>query len=142
MIAYTRLQAVEPSTVARINSLLRQLSSQSPRASRGTLIAVLRNKEANVLLVLDGKKVIGMGTIIFIRTITGVHARIETVVIDQNYRSQGIGSKLVMRLIRIARQQRAKYIELTSHASRIAANRMYQKIGFQRRETNVYRLLL
>jgi ribosomal protein S18 acetylase RimI-like enzyme len=41
-----------------------------------------------------------------------------------------------------ARSRGAKDVSLTSRPSREAANRLYQRIGFERRDTNVYRFTL
>ncbi len=68
-----------------------------------------------------------------------LRARIEDVVVDQDARGQGVGTALTMAAIDQAQAQGARSIDLTSRASRIAANRLYQQLGFQLRDSNVYR---
>jgi ribosomal protein S18 acetylase RimI-like enzyme len=70
---------------------------------------------------------------------TGLRARIEDVVVDQAARGQGVGTALTMAAIDQAQVQGARSIDLTSRASRVGANRLYQQLGFQLRDSNVYR---
>ena len=73
---------------------------------------------------------------------TGVRAWIEDVVVDGDARSHGVGEALNMAAIEEARVRGAITVELTSRPSREAANRLYRRIGFEPRETNVYRYSL
>jgi ribosomal protein S18 acetylase RimI-like enzyme len=59
--------------------------------------------------------------------------------VDEAARGQGAGEALVREAIRLARKAGARTIDLTSRPSREAANRLYERIGFVERETNVYR---
>jgi ribosomal protein S18 acetylase RimI-like enzyme len=70
---------------------------------------------------------------------TGLQARIDDVVVDGAARGRGIGEALSREAIRIAREAGARNVSLTSRPAREAANRLYQRIGFQRLDTNVYR---
>jgi len=70
---------------------------------------------------------------------TGMRAWIEDVVVDENARGKGVGEALNRRAIEIAIQAGAKTIDLTSRPSREAANRLYQRLGFSVRDTNIYR---
>jgi ribosomal protein S18 acetylase RimI-like enzyme len=81
-----------------------------------------------------------MLTLVLFRIPTGVRAWIEDVVVDEQARGRGVGQKLTSVALRIAHDRGARTVELTSRPSRQAANRMYQKLGFIARETNVYRL--
>lgn len=62
---------------------------------------------------------------------SGLRARIEDVVVDQDARGQGVGTALTMAALELAQDQGARSIDLTSRTSRIAANRLYQQLGFQ-----------
>ena len=73
---------------------------------------------------------------------TGVRAWIEDVVVDEAARGQGAGQSLVVAAIEHAQKIGARTVDLTSRPSREAANRLYQRAGFQLRETNVYRVTL
>jgi ribosomal protein S18 acetylase RimI-like enzyme len=112
---------------------LRQLDEivQSP----GTTLFVARASETN-------EKIIGMLTLVVFRTPAGISAHIEDVVVDSRQRGQGVGEALTRAAIALADQKGAKKIDLTSAPWREAANRLYQRMGFVRWETNFYRLLL
>ena len=81
----------------------------------------------------------GMLTLAIFRIPTGIRAWIEDVVVDGAARGQGVGEALTREAIRIAGTHGARTVELTSRPTREAANRLYQRLGFERRETNVYR---
>jgi ribosomal protein S18 acetylase RimI-like enzyme len=78
-------------------------------------------------------------TLVIFRTPTGSRAWIEDVVVDESARGQGAGEALVTEAVRLASDSGARTVDLTSRPSRESANRLYEKIGFQARETNVYR---
>jgi ribosomal protein S18 acetylase RimI-like enzyme len=69
-----------------------------------------------------------------------VRAWIEDVVVDEAARGQGVGEALNREALRIAAENGARTVDLTSRPSREAANRLYQRIGFKQRDTNVYRI--
>jgi len=73
---------------------------------------------------------------------TGIRAWIEDVVVDESARGHGVGEALNQAAIQEARQKGAVTVDLTSRPSREAANRLYQRIGFVQRDTNVYRFSL
>ena len=85
---------------------------------------------------------VGSLTLAQFRIPTGVGVWIEDVVVDEAARGQGTGEALVREGIRIAEEAGAKAVNLTSRPDRAAANRLYQRLGFEARTTNVYRLEL
>jgi ribosomal protein S18 acetylase RimI-like enzyme len=70
---------------------------------------------------------------------TGLRARIEDVVVDSRARGRGVGEALTREALRVAAARNARSVDLTSNPSRVAANQLYQRIGFELRETNAYR---
>jgi ribosomal protein S18 acetylase RimI-like enzyme len=80
-----------------------------------------------------------MLTLAVFRIPTGVRAWIEDVAVDTEARGKGIGEALTREAVRLAAARGARTIELTSRPSREAANRLYRRLGFELRETNVYR---
>jgi len=103
-----------------------------------TLIAF----EGSVLLAArqeQGRPILGVATVSLVRAPTGVHARLEDVVVDEAARGQGVGAALTEAAIVVAREWGANYLALTSNPHREAANKLYQKLGFKHWETNVYR---
>jgi ribosomal protein S18 acetylase RimI-like enzyme len=83
-----------------------------------------------------------MLTLVIFPLPSGLRARIEDVVVDQGARGHGVGTALTMAALDLARQQGARTVDLTSRAARVAANRLYQHLGFRLRDSNVYRYQL
>ena len=119
--------------------LIPQLSKSNPPPSATDLAAIIQS-EASVLFIarVDGK-IAGALTLATFRIPTGVRAWIEDVVVDSEARGHGVGEALNMAAIAEARSRGAITVELTSRPSREAANRLYRRIGFVQRETNIYR---
>jgi ribosomal protein S18 acetylase RimI-like enzyme len=122
--------------------LVPQLSRSSPTPTPTDLESILASPVTRLLLARDGAggRIVGTLTLVIFRIPTGVRAWIEDVVVDESTRGQGVGELLTREAIRVAREAGARTIDLTSHPSREAANRLYQRLGFVLRETNVYRL--
>jgi ribosomal protein S18 acetylase RimI-like enzyme len=87
-----------------------------------------------------GGEIVGSATLVVFRIPDGVRARLESVVVDGARRGQGIGEALCREVIARARARGARKLDLTSTPAREAANRLYRRLGFQQRQTNVYRL--
>jgi ribosomal protein S18 acetylase RimI-like enzyme len=87
---------------------------------------------------LDGE-IVGSLTLAVFRIPTGLRAWIEDVVVDDAARGAGVGAALNQAAIAEAQRRGARTVDLTSRPSREAANRLYQRLGFAARETNVYR---
>ena len=141
MITIFPLKKIESETVNSINLLLPQLSSRARKVSRTHLSRVVDPKNGTIFLVRDGKKIIGMGAVIWVHIPLEFYARIEDVVVDSAYRGRGLGTTLVKKLIAHAKTKGARFIDFTSRPDR-PATVFYKKLGFEKRETNVYRLLL
>ncbi|MDZ4702276.1 MAG: GNAT family N-acetyltransferase [Rhodothermales bacterium] len=103
-------------------------------------LARMITSEATTLFVvrLDGK-IEGALALGIYRIPTGVRAWIEDVVVSPEMRGRGVGQALVERALTLAREAGAASVELTSRPEREAANRLYQRLGFELRTTNVYR---
>ncbi len=122
--------------------LVPQLSKSSPPPSARELAEMVASDASDVLVArLDGR-IVGTLTLVTFRIPTGVHAWIEDVVVDDAARGHGVGDQLNRFALDLARQKGAKTVDLTSRPSREAANRLYQRIGFLPRDTNVYRFSL
>lgn len=90
---------------------------------------------------VDGR-IVGSLTLAMFRIPTGIRAWIEDVVVDDSARGHGVGEALNRAALDFAKQHGAITVDLTSRPSRVAANRLYQRIGFVARETNIYRYTL
>ena len=133
---------VDDELVAAFARLIPQLSSSSPPPTRDELAEIVDSPDSVLFLArLDGV-VVGSLTLAFYRIPTGLKSWIEDVVVDAAAARQGIGEALNRAALDEARRRGAKDVSLTSRPSREAANRLYQRIGFDRRETNLYRYSL
>ena len=119
--------------------LIPQLSSSNPAPSRHQLHEIIES-DSTVLFVakLDGV-IVGSLTLAVFRIPTGLRAWIEDVVVDSEARGHGVGEALNKAALEEARRLGCVTVDLTSRPSREAANRLYRKLGFVARETNVYR---
>ena len=119
--------------------LIPQLSKSSPPPTMAELAEMVAAPASDVLLARLNGRIVGTLTLVTFRIPTGVRAWIEDVVVDDAARGHGVGDQLNRFALDIARYKGAKTVDLTSRPSREAANRLYQRIGFQPRDTNVYR---
>ena len=131
------VREVDDELMEAMERLIPQLSTARvpARAEAEELVA----SQASHLLVARDPHIVGMLTLVVFRTPTGVHAWIEDVVVDGVVRGRGLGEALTLAGISLARELGVSEVNLTSRPSREAANRLYQRIGFQQRNTNVYR---
>lgn len=137
------LDQPEEATLTAINRLLPQLSAHAVTLSEADLMRLIQNPTTQVFLGRDEEgEVQAMATLSLMLIPTGVKAWIEDVVVDENCRGRGYGRQLLTHLIAEARRLGATSVNLTSKPERLAANRLYRSLGFQPRQTNVYRLTL
>lgn len=134
---------VDAGVVAGLQRLLPQLSRSAPALAEDEVAEIVASP-ATVLLVARGAggAILGSLTLVLFRLPTGVRAWIEDVVVDGEARGQGVGATLSRAALERARSAGARNVDLTSRPSREAANRLYHRLGFERRDTNVYRYRL
>jgi ribosomal protein S18 acetylase RimI-like enzyme len=121
--------------------LIPQLTSTNLPPTREDLEALIGSIYSILLIAHNpgtSAHIVGAGCLTVYRVPTGIRAIIEDVIVDESARGQGIGETLVLRLLDFARDKGANSVALTSNPKRISANRLYQRIGFTRRETNAY----
>jgi ribosomal protein S18 acetylase RimI-like enzyme len=135
--------AVTDDLVAAFVRLIPQLSRSAPAPTVEELSMIVASP-ATALLVArnDDGAIVGSLTLALFRIPTGVRAWIEDVVVDESARGTGVGEELNREALRIAAEAGAVTVDLTSRPSREAANRLYKRLGFVERETNVYRYSL
>lgn len=119
--------------------LVPQLSSSNPPPTRAELKEIVESEATILFMVRDEGKLVGSLSLAVFRIPTGVRAWIEDVVVDQSARGKGIGEALTRAALDRASELGVKTVDLTSRPSREAANRLYQRVGFQARSTNLYR---
>jgi ribosomal protein S18 acetylase RimI-like enzyme len=129
--------------VTAIGRLVAQLSRSAPPPSAADLRAIVDSPGTRLLLARDEDgAVLGMLTLALYRIPTGLCAWIEDVVVDEAARSRGIGEELTRTAVRLAEEAGAKSVDLTSRPARQAAHRLYRRLGFEVRESSVYRYAL
>ncbi len=133
-------KAVTPELVAAFRLLTPQLSRSAPAPS-GQVLAEMVRSPATVLLMArdDEKGLIGSLTLVLFRIPTGLRAWIEDVVVDEGSRGRGVAEILCREALNRASAAGARTVDLTSRPTREAANRLYRRLGFVERDTNVYR---
>jgi ribosomal protein S18 acetylase RimI-like enzyme len=131
---------VDADLVAGFDRLIPQLSSSNPPPTTEQLAAIVSSPATDLIVAYDDDGVlIGSLTLASFRIPTGLRARIEDVVVDESARGQGVGEALSLAALDRARSLGARTVDLSSRPSRVAANRLYQRLGFEQRETVVYR---
>ncbi len=120
--------------------LIPQLSSSSPAPDVDQLAEIIATPGTTVFMArADDGTLIGSLTLVTFRIPTGLRAIIEDVVVDEAARGQGAAKALTKAALAKAESLGIKTVDLTSRPSREAANQLYQSLGFELRETNVYR---
>jgi ribosomal protein S18 acetylase RimI-like enzyme len=135
------LTQVTDEVVEAFKRLMPQLTA-IPAPTHEELAQVLSSKASRLFMARDphaNGRIVGTATLALYRTPTGVHAWIEDVIVDEDCRGRGIGEALSQMAMEAATALGAKSISLTSSPSRKAANRLYQRLGFVKWETNLYR---
>lgn len=136
----TEVTTVTPEVVDALAALIPQLSSSAPPPTRAEIDDIAASPATILLVARDGLgAIVGSLTLVLFRAPTGPRAWIEDVVVDTSTRGQGIGAALVRHALDRAASVGARTVDLTSRPSRVAANRLYVRLGFEQRATNVYR---
>lgn len=140
MITIHEVTEVDGQLVDAFARLIPQLSSSSPAPTADQLQSMVDSDASTILIAraADGT-IVGSMTLVMFAIPTGLRAWIEDVVVDGEARGMGVGQIINERALEIARDAGVTTVDLTSRPSREAANRLYQRMGFVARETNVYR---
>ncbi|HEX3805723.1 MAG TPA: GNAT family N-acetyltransferase [Gaiellaceae bacterium] len=132
-----RVTAVDDALVEAFALLVPQVSSR-PAPNRADLETLLADPKTIQLVARNGNEIAGALTLVVYRTPTGLTSVIEDVVVDQAARGRGLGEALVEEAKAQAVAAGATRISLTSRPEREAANRLYPRLGFEQKQTNVY----
>jgi len=132
---------ITPDVVEALERLIPQLTINSQPPTEAELKSLV-SSDSSVLLVAcvseRSNPIVGILTLVVYRVPTGVHARIEDVIVEQTMRGKGIGELLMRRALEMAKESGADGVALTSNPRREAANRLYRRLGFKPWETNIY----
>jgi len=134
------IREVTDEDVKAINHLLPQLSKSAAPLDAGAVQRMATWDGSSLLVARAAGEIIGMLTLVSFPIPTGLRAWIEDVVVDEAARGRGVGAALTHEAVRLARAAGARTIDLTSRPSRESANRLYERLGFELRDSRVYRL--
>ena len=134
------LTELKPGCLENINNLLSQLSDSVHTISEEELNTLLSSSQSHLYALEYDEKFIGMVTLCIYQCPTGWKAWIEDVVVDRNYRGKGYGKLMIEKVIEQCRNRGNVTLMLTSRPSRVVANQLYRSLGFETRETNVYKM--
>ena len=131
-IVIEELKKADETIVEDIIKLLKQLREDPKEhvASLADLVYILDSKDAHIIVVQVEGRIVGIGTLYVLQKLGKRTGVIEDVVVDEGQRGKGLGEQLVRKIIEVARENGVKSLSLTSRPERIAANKLYQKIGF------------
>jgi ribosomal protein S18 acetylase RimI-like enzyme len=127
--------------VLAFQRLIPQLNAFNPLPTKEELTKITKTSNTILFAAMNQdseNEIVGTLTLVFFRTPTELHARIEDVVVDTKSRGKGIGRALIEKALKRAAQVGAKRVDLTSNPSRKPANRLYRHLGFKRQKTNLY----
>jgi ribosomal protein S18 acetylase RimI-like enzyme len=133
--------SVDDELCAAVTALVPQLSS-SPPPTPAELERIVAEPATTLFVARDDGRIVGMLTLAVFRVPTGVRAWIEDVVVDDAARGAGVAGALVEAALGHSSRLGARTVDLTSRPNREAANRLYLRLGFEVRRTNVYRRTL
>jgi ribosomal protein S18 acetylase RimI-like enzyme len=130
---------VTDEVVEAFGRLLPQLSTSSKPLDAAALAAMAASPAVTVLLARSEGQIAGSLTLAMFPAPTGLRAWIEDVVVDESARGQGVGALLTEEALQLARAAGARTVDLTTRPSREAAGRLYERAGFQQRNSRLYR---
>ncbi len=137
-----QLKEITKEIALAFGKLIPQISANSKVPSNKELEEIVNSKNSFLFVVEEKGEIVGTLTLVTYRIPTGQKAWIEDVVVDKSMRGKGMGQFLTQYAIDFAIKKGINTIDLTSSPFRVAANKLYQKIGFEKRDTNVYRLTM
>lgn len=132
------LLTYSPQDLSDLNALMQELSATS-FCSEAQLKSALADANVHVFVIRDGGHIVATGTLCIKHTLEFTIADIESVVVSPGCRGRGYGKELMTAMMAAAGELKVHHIQLTSNPARVAANRLYQELGFVRYETNCYK---
>lgn len=133
------LLTYSPQDLLDLDALMQELSASS-FCDKELLNAALGDANVHVYVMRDGGHIVATGTLCIKHTLEFAIADIESVVVSSQCRGRGYGRELMLAMIDAAKGLKVHHIQLTSNPARVAANRLYQELGFERYETNCYKM--
>ena len=138
------IQELQNYTQTQYEDIKHLLSELSDRVnfSQADLMMVLKDSNCHLYAILDGERIVGCVTLCVFHSPTGTKASVEDVIVSSAYRGQHLGKQLMKYVLEQAKAFAPIELHLTSNPMRVAANKLYQSIGFQKKETNCYQMTI
>jgi len=135
------LSSYTPQDLVDLNALMHELSATS-FCNEELLSNAMNDANVHVFVIKDCGHIVATGTLCIKHMLEFTIADIESVVVSSKCRGRGYGKELMTAMIKAAMKMNVHHIQLTSNPTRVAANRLYQELGFERYETNCYKRIL
>ena len=140
MTSIIEIKTYSPEYHEAMQRFLNQLTTSPMVLTESMFHQLLDSENSHLFFIMKEEQIAGMLTVGIYHSPTGGKAWIEDVVVDETFRGQGLSKVLVAHAIEFVKSQQIPLLMLTSNPKRIAANKLYQAMGFERKETNVYRM--
>ena len=140
MTSIIEIKTYSPEYHEAMQRFLNQLTTSPMVLTESMFHQLLDSENSHLFFIIKDEQIAGMLTVGIYHSPTGGKAWIEDVVVDETFRGQGLSKQLVAHAIEFVKSQQIPLLMLTSNSKRIAANKLYQAMGFERKETNVYRM--
>ena len=140
MTSIVEIKTYSPEYHEAMQRFLDQLTTNPMVLTESMFLQLLESENSHLFFLLKDERIAGMLTVGTYCSPTGGKAWIEDVVVDESFRGQGLSKRLVDHAIQFVESRQIPLLMLTSNPKRIAANKLYQTMGFERKETNVYRM--
>ena len=140
MTSIIEIKTYSPEYHEAMQRFLNQLTTEPMVLTESMFHQLLDSENSHLFFIIKDEQIAGMLTVGIYHSPTGGKAWIEDVVVDATFRGQGLSKVLVAHAIEFVKSQQIPLLMLTSNPKRIAANKLYQAMGFERKETNVYRM--
>jgi ribosomal protein S18 acetylase RimI-like enzyme len=137
-----QINTFSPELAEDIRSLTKQIGDNYKELTNQDMKDMLDSSTNHLIVARHGNQVVGMVTLLIYRIPYVKKAYLDDLIVDAEFRGHGLGSKLLEKALEIAKEKDAAYIDFTSRPRRVAGNTLYEKLGFKKRDTNVYRLIL
>ena len=140
MTSIIEIKTYSPEYHEAMQRFLNQLTTSPMVLTESMFHQLLASENSHLFFIMKDEQIVGMLTVGIYYSPTGGKAWIEDVVVDETFRGQGLSKQLVAHAIEFVKSKQIPLLMLTSNPKRIAANKLYQAMGFERKETNVYRM--
>ena len=140
MTSIIEIKTYSPEYHEAMQRFLNQLTTSPMVLTESMFHQLLDSENSHLFFIIKDEQIAGMLTVGIYHSPTGGKAWIEDVVVDETFRGQGLSKLLVAHAIEFTKSKQIPLLMLTSNPKRVAANKLYQTMGFERKETNVYRM--